>query len=258
MGTITRALGLLELFSEAEPVLGLSEIQRRTGRDKATTHRHLTALAEAGFLERTAGRGYRLGPALLRLAAMREATVPLARAVAPAVEAMSDELGELVHVSLLDGLKLTALYHADRGRHGVRVSFGAAETLELHATAAGLATLAFLGDGALRDMQARPLPALTPHTVTDPADLPPLLAEVQRLGLAVAVETMETGVAAMAAPLFGPHGRAAGALAVAFPVSRDTATLRERVRDALHRNAPTLTACLGGAVPEPLARAWAA
>ena len=48
MSTISKALGLLDLFNEARPRLGLTDVHRLTGRDKATVHRHLVALEEAG------------------------------------------------------------------------------------------------------------------------------------------------------------------------------------------------------------------
>ena len=51
MGTITKALTLLNLFSANRTEMGLAEIVRLSGRDKATVHRHLVELQENGFLE---------------------------------------------------------------------------------------------------------------------------------------------------------------------------------------------------------------
>ena len=73
MGTITKALELLNLFSRTKPEIGLMEFARLSGRDKATVHRHLTELEENGFVEQhPQTRAYRLGPAILRLTAVRE------------------------------------------------------------------------------------------------------------------------------------------------------------------------------------------
>ena len=51
MGTISKALGLLDHFTPEKSEIGLSEFQRLSGYSKATTYRHLVALHEAGFLE---------------------------------------------------------------------------------------------------------------------------------------------------------------------------------------------------------------
>ena len=86
MGTITKALDLLTHFSAARPEIGLSQFVRLSGRDKATVHRHLTELEANGYLEQNpVSRAYRLGPALLRLAAVREAASPTRDLLRPIV-----------------------------------------------------------------------------------------------------------------------------------------------------------------------------
>jgi len=83
MGTISKALDLLGHFSSTRSQIGLTEFVTLTRRDKATVHRHLSELEQNGFLEQhPQTRAYRLGPALLRLAAVREAAFPM-RAAAP-------------------------------------------------------------------------------------------------------------------------------------------------------------------------------
>ena len=172
MGTITKALEMLNYFSRSAPELGLSEFVRLSGRDKATVHRHLVELAENGFLEQHPdSRAYRLGPAILRLATVRETTAPTRAVVLPLIAALADEVGELVHFSLIQGELLSPVSHVEPGRHGTQVHFDPSEMLPLHATASGLAVLAF-GPRGLRDrVLAGPLAAHASATVTDGADL---------------------------------------------------------------------------------------
>ncbi|NJO36356.1 MAG: helix-turn-helix domain-containing protein [Rhizobiales bacterium] len=144
MGTITKALDLLNVFSRSNPELGLGDVVRLTGRDKATVHRHLVELQQNGFLEQhPKTRAYRLGPALLRLSGVREATHPFRQLIRPVVTQLADQVGELAHASLLQGTRLSPAFHADPERHGTRVRFDEAEMLPLHATSSGLAVLAF-------------------------------------------------------------------------------------------------------------------
>jgi DNA-binding IclR family transcriptional regulator len=73
MSTVAKALDLLSLFTRTHPQAGLSDLARRSGLNKATCHRMLTDLAAAGLVEQVGpARDYRLGPAVLRLAALRE------------------------------------------------------------------------------------------------------------------------------------------------------------------------------------------
>jgi hypothetical protein len=77
MSSVIKALDLLSHFSASQPEIGLSQLCRIAKRDKATTYRHLQALEVTGFIEQnSATKHYRLGPAVLQLAEIREATVP--------------------------------------------------------------------------------------------------------------------------------------------------------------------------------------
>ena len=107
MGTVTKALELLDHFSALRSEIGLGDFVRLTGRDKATVHRHLAELEQNGFLEQDAvSRAYRIGPALLRLAAVREAAFPVRRLLRPIVTDLAEAVGELAHATLLQGCLL--------------------------------------------------------------------------------------------------------------------------------------------------------
>ena len=53
MGTVGKALGLLDLFTRAQPQLGLSQLARASGVNKATCHRLMTELESRGLVEQT-------------------------------------------------------------------------------------------------------------------------------------------------------------------------------------------------------------
>ncbi len=251
MGTITKALDLLTFFSRARPEIGLGEFVRLTGRDKATVHRHLSELAQNGFLEQAGGtRAYRLGPALLRLTTVREATVPTRSVVLPIVEDLADRAGELVHFTLLQAEKLFPVCHADPARHGTQVHFDEAEDLPFHATASGLAALAF-GPAYLREkILSEPLPTHTDRTLTDPAALVATISDVARTGVAVSERAFDREVTSRAVPVFGPDGLAAGALAIAMPATRMSDAREEEVRALLRSGMIRITQALGGVIPE--------
>jgi len=258
MGTITKALDLLDHFSVTRPEIALSEFHRLTGRDKATLHRHLAELEQAAFVERDRmTRAYRLGPAVLRLAYVRERAFPARSAVAPTVDAMSERLGELVHVSLLQGLALSPLYHADATMHATRVFYDDGELLPLHATSSGLAALAFGPPDLLDRALASPLERFTDHTLTEPGALRALTEQTRARGHAVTDRSFDGDVYSSAVPVFGSAGsEAIGALAVALPAGRATPETRARIIAALLANAGRISAALGGRVPADVERLW--
>jgi DNA-binding IclR family transcriptional regulator len=250
MGTITKALDLLTFFSRERPALGLGDFVRLSGRDKATVHRHLVELAENGFLEQDRdSRAYRLGPAILRLTAVREATAPVRTVVTPLIEAMAQEVGELVHFSLLHGEQLSPVCHLDPGRHGTHVHFDEAEILPLHATASGIAVLAF-GDPALREhVFASQLTTYAANTPTDPDALRAFVTEARETGIAQAFRSFDNEVSSRAVPIFGADGTVTGALAVAMPTSRIGEHSEADIQRVLRDGAARVTNSIGGTVP---------
>lgn len=252
MGTISNALGLLELFSPDRAEIGLSDAVRLSRRDKATVHRYLTELAENGFLEQNPdSRAYRLGPALLRLSALRETLFPMRKLLQPIVVELSETVGELAHASLLQNEEMSPLVHADPKLHGVQVHFDIAEMLPLHATSSGIAALAFRPDAAIRQHIARPLRKHTARTVANPDQLLELIEGVRSYGLCTQSDAFEDGVSSVGAPVFGGGGRIVGALAVALPTTRATPQKTRAIADALRRSALQATVALGGSLPKP-------
>lgn len=240
MGTISKALDLLNFFGAHRAEIGLSEFMRLSKRDKATVHRHLTELTENGFLEQDPeSRAYRLGPALLRLSALRETLFPMRKILQPIVSELSEAAGELAHASLLQNAVMSPLIHADPQLHGVRVHFDMAEMLPLHATSSGLAALAFCPDSVQNEVLSARLERFTESTITDPSQLREVLAEVRRYGLSSSANGFEYSVSSVGAPVFGQAGQVIGALAVAVPAVRSdpqkTRVLASLVRDAAER-----------------------
>lgn len=251
MGTVAKALSLLELFSRETPTIGLSDLARRAGINKTTTHRLMVELAAHGFVEQVgSGREYRLGPAFLRLAALREHSVPMRELAQSVLSDLAEATGETAHFSLLQGDILSTAAFAYSPAHGTSVRMDDAEVLTLHGTSSGLAVLAFSAPGFVERVLSRPLQAHTEQTLTDPGEIRALLPGIRASGFATSVGGFELDVCSHAAPIFDSATRCIGAIAVAAPVSRATKALRLRNRQEVTRHARRLTRLTGGFLPE--------
>ncbi len=251
MGTTSKALSLLNFFSRATSQIGLSELARLSGLNKATVYRLLGELAAHGFVEQVGtGREYRLGPAFLRLAALREKHVPMRDVALKQLTDLSDATGETAHMSLLNGEVLSNLAYAYSNRHGTMVMMDDAEVLELHSTGSGLVVLAYSPKSFVDEMLSRPLKARTSQTITDPNQIRALLPSIRTEGIAASVGGFEEDVFSHAAPIFDARSNCIGAMAVAAPVSRMTDPLRTMIRDNLLAHARQTTRILGGFPPD--------
>lgn len=257
MSTIEKALGLLEHFSGQSPEIGLSDFTRLTSFDKGTVHRYLTALKDCGFLEQNpATKAYRLGPAPIRLAAVREKTVPLRSTVAIYVDRIAADIHELVHASVPQPGGMSMLYALDGGISGTRVGLDEAELLPFYATSSGIAQLAF-GSASLRDKVLRTkITPFTDQTATSPDRIKALITQTQERGVAFADSTYEADVCSVAVPFFDISQTAIGTIAVATPSARMTPAMRQNITSTLIDNSLELTKSLGGAAPAALCTLW--
>jgi DNA-binding IclR family transcriptional regulator len=157
--------------------------------------------------------GYEIGIRVLALgeqvrerfdavAAIRPVMAPLRAATGLAVTASALAGDEVVVLEMLQGTTLIEF--------GVRPG----SRLDLHASAHGLVALAFGPKDLLDSVLQRPLQAWTEHTLVDPTALSAEVARVRRQGWATAVDAVQIGVNALAAPVFDHRGICRGAVAL--------------------------------------------
>lgn len=255
VSTISKAIDLLSWFSAERAEIGLAEFQRLTGRDKATTYRYLCSLEESGLLEQDAiTRAYRMGPAVLRFAHIREVTVPRRAGVRMVLPHLADVTGELAHASILQGNTLVPLTDHASTRHSARVVLSEPE-LPLHATGSGLAVLAF-GESSLLKATHRKLKRYTDNTATSPSELDAKLQSVRDSGFGVADQAYEEGVYGIGVPLFDSTNSVAGSVAVASVATRINDEAIAIIKCELISAARQITHSWGGVIPEALDQLW--
>jgi len=255
MSSASKALQLLSYFSPEQPEIGLSQIRRMASRDKATTYRHLQALETMGFVEQNlATKRYRLGPALLQLAQVREATVPRKAGVELPLTALAQATGETAHVVVLSGTTLYSLLSRESPLHTIRAVIDI-NTFPLHATSSGLSALAF-GPDALFDVACASLDRFTDTTPVTADELAREVARVRETGFGHAPGLFEREITSLAAPIFDQTGEFAGAVAVASVASRLTSELETTIKAHLAKTSRVITRNWGGVLPAAIEGLW--
>jgi DNA-binding IclR family transcriptional regulator len=228
MSTIGKALALLDTLSRLDKEAGLTDIARLCALDKATARRFLVELEKHGFVEQDPDtRRYRIGSAPVRLARIREARFPFLRVAIPFIKTLAESSTETVHLSEFSGGQLSTIHVEDSPRaHRIIVDVGS--LLPFHATASGLAYLAFCPRAEIDEALKKPLEKFTDHTVIDSQLVRGMLDETTARGFSISDQGLEAGVISTAAPVRAPSGRPIGCVAVAAPLSRTTkAAIRE-------------------------------
>ena len=258
MGTTSKALTLLDYFTRAMPEIGLSDLARLAGVNKATCFRLMTELQDHDLIEQTVSKTYRIGPAVLRLAALREATVPTRAAAMPVLQALARATGETAHMSHLVAGRLITLAFAYAPNHAIKVMMEDADVLPFHATSSGLAVLAHLSADQQDAILAQPRTGLTSQSLLETGSIKAEIATIAMRGWAETADTFEMGVASVAVPLFNGHAACIGAVAVAAPTTRLHGAVRAAIIQSTIKAATDIIAVQGGAAPVAVQRMWQA
>lgn len=247
--TVDKALELLNYFTVARSQIGLSELARLAKVDKATVHRMLVVLAKHGFVEQEPqSKSYRLGAGFLRYARNREASFPTSSLVLDVLQSLTEQTGETSHASLIAGESLATVGLVPSPK-AIHVTLDAGERLPFHATASGIVCLAFMYEDQVNVILKRKLGAFTALTSTSPDDLRKAIMQARQRGVAHSDQSYEADVCGIAAPVFGGHGMAVGAVAVATPAHRMTRDVKQATSLAVMEAAIAITCRLGSEPP---------
>ena len=159
--------------------------------------------------------------------------------------------GETAHASLLSGDHMETIGVATP-RRATHVSVDPAQHLPLHATASGMACLAFAADSFIRDfLGSAALQRYTTRTCVSKRALRAQLGEIRDRGYSLACGSFDDEVTSVAAPLFDAEGGPFAAISVASIASRFDAKAERHIAGCVLRSAAAITDAVGGVTPQP-------
>ncbi len=219
-----------------------ASIARETGFSRTTTHRLLKSMETHGLLEHVGGRGYRLGPRLLKIAAAAMQEPSLRDAGHPALERLSAFTGEsaqLYTASMGERICVDAVESSSELRTFVEVG----TALPMWAGSAGKVFMAWMSPSAQREnvQRARPITDATPTGER----LERQLGTAKRQGWASSSGERQQGVGSVSAPVFGRLGELVAVVSISGPTSRITRIGAKRYAPAVVAAAREIEAALG-------------
>lgn len=245
MGTVTKALELLNIMANSPAPLGLTALASKAQYDKATTRRMLIELLANGFVEQdTESRSYGLGPALQSLGKLRESRFPLVKTVQPFVKALAKKTEEMVHATEYGNGFLYSI-SVEESTKANRISLELGQKLPLHATASGIAFLAASTDSFIETVLKKPLATFTPQTTIDKKSLIKSIIETSARGYSISNQTFDEGVHSVAAAYYSASGKPLGTIAIAMPTLRATPKMISANGKLVSRAVTEISASLG-------------
>lgn len=237
--TFAKGLAVLTCFSAQSPALGISDVARLCGLDRAVARRLLLTLVDLGYLTQQAGK-FSMTPRVMGIAGAFLQSRNYGTLVQPILEACARDLGTTVSLAVADAG--TALYVAQANATPTRVTFGftVGSRLPMYCTAIGHMLLAGLPDAEIQTaLQEVDRVAHTATTRTDIADLTGAVKAVRKSNRALVSGAYEAGVTGLAVPV-GSTSEMPFALGTSILDSDQTDTRRAEVFDGLEQCARIL------------------
>lgn len=238
------ARGLLALAEVAggqgRPV-SAQEIARETGLSVPTVRRCIYTLNATGHV-RANRNGAIPGPKLADLASAYVASSPLVSGCGPILDALHQELGVTISLSLFDGEAPTIIASSSTDSI-LRIDLPVGSSMPLHCSSAGKLYLASLDDARLAECLTRiDYKAWTPHTITDAASLSEEVQATRSRGFAMTEQELAIGLRSASVAVTDPRGKAVGSVnaSLVIPMASKRA-LQTRIVPALQAAATRLS-----------------
>jgi DNA-binding IclR family transcriptional regulator len=212
---VTRALTVLKSFS-GKGGQTLAEVTVATGLDKGTTRRLLLTLMESGFIMYdTPSQQYRLGLAIRQLAVNVTGDFDLRTLALPVLNDIAADLHMTAFLSVYDNGEAVCLERIHDIR-GIEVHWWAVGgTLAFNCGGAPKLLLSYRPEAEIAKALKRPMVALTPKSITNPARLEADLVRIRKRGWELAVDDVTVGLTALAVPVRNDGGEIACCLSIA-------------------------------------------
>jgi DNA-binding IclR family transcriptional regulator len=218
-GGTERIVALLGLFSEAQPVWTVEEIAEALRIGLSTAYRHVSALAEAGWLAAIAPARYGLGPAIIAADRLVQRADPVLTLGAPIMDRLAHRMpaGSTVVLARLFGDSVMCVRQVPTEGAQPAISFERGRPMPLFRGAAGKAMLGHMPPAKLRRLYA-----VHPEAIADGglgADLEGFLrscARIRRDGHVMTRGELDRGRLGIAAPLLSRERRVIGSLGTAM------------------------------------------
>lgn len=229
MGALEDTIDIIQSFSFDEPTFRQADLARRLDRPKATVHRALKALRESGLLEYDPEtRLYSPGMRFYELGQIFRSQKHFLDLLSKRLQQICDSSGHTGYITVFDGAELMVL-RMIRGSSPLAIATAPGYRTAAHSTSNGRAMLAMLKDEEWRLRVPEPLPFISKKSPSNHLELQEIIGRIRATGRSEADDESYSGLAAQGVAMRDPDTAEVYGVAISYPASLLTASLREEI-----------------------------
>ncbi|MFD1019374.1 IclR family transcriptional regulator [Thalassobacillus hwangdonensis] len=216
--SVLKALKLLDLFSEEKTEITLKEASEMTKMPKPTVYRLLSTLEQAQFLMKTKesehDSRYSLGLKLMELGHLVSDQLELRKIALPYMEALAQEINEVVHLVIVHQQKATYIEKVESTR-ALRLFTRVGKSSPLYIGSGPKLLLAYMDEDEQQQiLEEADLLKLSDHDPIDESELMEELLEIKEKGYAFSLGEQDLETTGISYPIYDFRGNVIAALAI--------------------------------------------
>lgn len=234
--SLERAFCLIDILSQSAEELPLQEIAQKSGLNKSTVHRILSALAHLGYVKSSEGR-YSLTLKMFEIGSMVVNRLDITAVARPHLERLRDQARETVHLVTLDGCDIVYIQKLEYNLNAYQMASRIGMRRAAYCTAAGKSILSTMSDRKVAEVwEASDIRAYTANTITTLSAMYKELDKTRKTMIAYDNEENEPGMRCVASPIKDYTGASRYAISISAPLVRmndeQISALAPKVREA--------------------------
>lgn len=213
--SVERTLSIVEVLSEYDEGLGLTEISEKVGLHKSTVHRLLYTLMVKSYVEQNESTNkYRLTLKLFELGSRKVEKMNIVNIARPILKELMEKTNEVIHLVVREGSDIVYIDKVE-SQNPIRMYSKVGKRSQVYCTAVGKSMLAYMTDKEVLNIWKNSnIEKLTEYTVTDFDKFKEVLGKVKENGYALDEQENEIGIRCTAASILDHRGEVCSAISI--------------------------------------------
>jgi len=219
LSAVERTMSILEAISKSGEA-NLETLAKQTSLPKATLLRFLASLSSLGYIYRDDADRYHLTLKMFSIGSRSLKNLDLIKVAEPFAAELSKELGETVHMGILEDDQ--AIYVLkEESYYTIRMYSRVGKAIPLYCTAIGKIFLSEMSEKELSEyFKSHKLKPFTPKSIRTETALREELKRIKERGWSIDDEEHEENIMCIAAPIRDYRGNVLSAISVSWPLFR--------------------------------------
>ncbi|AJA50044.1 transcriptional regulator KdgR [Clostridium pasteurianum DSM 525 = ATCC 6013] len=213
--SVDRTLSILELLSDYENGLGITEISEKVNLHKSTVHRLLNTLMVKGYVQQSEDSNrYKLTLKLFELGSKKVEKMNIVNVARPLLKELMEKTNEVIHLVVREGIDIVYVAKVE-SQNPIRMYSRIGKKSPMYCTAVGKSMMSHMSEEEVNLIWKNSnVEKLTEYTITDFQTFKDNIDLIRNEGYAIDEQENEIGIRCIAASVLDYSGNIVGAISI--------------------------------------------